>query len=220
MGETSHPEPPLAQPILLIDMDGTLLDTLRDLAQSVNFTLRSLGYPERSLDEVRSFVGNGAVALLARSMESAAPGELERAKEVFFDHYDAHLLDFTRPFAGWEHVFAGSLTLVCATNKPLRFAEKIIRGLGLADRFALVVGGDSLAVKKPDPGVAAHIAERLGARVDDFVMVGDGVPDGRLAQNCGFPFWAVRWGYAAPGELDAYASAWLASPGDIVERLG
>lgn len=209
----------MARPVLLIDMDGTLIDTLVDLAESVNFTLRALGYPARSLDEVRSFVGNGAIALLSRSMASAAPAELERAKEVFFTHYDAHLLDHSRPFAGWEKVFASGHTLVCATNKPIRFAEKIIGGLGLADRFALVVGGDSLAVKKPDAGVAEHIAGRLGARVDDFIIVGDGVPDGRLAQNCDFPFWAARWGYAPPGELDPYASLWLDSPAEILERL-
>lgn len=209
----------MARPVLLIDMDGTLIDSLRDLAQSVNFTLRALGYPERSLAEVRSFVGNGAVALLGRALASAAPAELERAKEVFFAHYDEHLLDHSRLFPGWERVLDGGHTLVCATNKPIRFAEKIIRGLGLAERFALVVGGDSLAVKKPDAGVAAHIAARLGARVDDFIIVGDGVPDGRLAQNCDFPFWAARWGYAAPGELDPFATLWLDSPAQIAERL-
>lgn len=216
MGETRRP---VKRPVLLIDMDGTLIDTLRDLAASVNFTLRALGYPERSLDQVRSFVGNGAVAMLAQSMASAAPAELARAQEAFFAHYDEHLLDHSRLFAGWEKVFASGHTLVCATNKPIRFAEKIIRGLGLADRFALVVGGDSLAVKKPDAGVAEHIAGRLGARVDDFIIIGDGVPDGRLAQNCGFPFWAARWGYAPAGELDPYATLWLDSPADVVERL-
>lgn len=205
----------MPKPILLIDLDGTLVDSEADLAASVNHALRALGYPERSVSEVRSFIGHGALNMLGQAMASASAADFERAKAIFLAHYEAHLLDTSRVFAGWEAVFETEARLVCATNKSSGFARRILDGLGLTPRFALLVGGDTLAVKKPDPAVAAHVAAALGARVDDFVMIGDGVPDGRLAQNCGFPFWAARWGYASPGELDALATRWLKTPAEV-----
>lgn len=210
---------PVPAPALLIDMDGTLLDTLRDLAGSVNYALQALGRPARSLDEVRAFVGQGAAVLLARAMAGGSAAELAEARQVFFAHYRDHCLDTTRLFPGWDAVLAAGLTLVCATNKPERFARIILDGLGLTPRFSLVVGGDTLAVKKPDPGVAAHIAAGIGLAPAGFIMIGDGLPDAELARNAGFPFWAAGWGYVRPGELEPYAAAWLARPEDILTRL-
>lgn len=210
---------PVLPPALLIDMDGTLLDTLHDLAASVNYALAALSRPARSLDEVRSFVGQGAAVLLSRALAGATAAELEKARHVFFAHYTEHCLDTTCLFPGWDAVLASELTLVCATNKPERFARAILEGLGLTPRFSLVVGGDTLAVKKPDPGVAAHIAAGIGLAPDAFIMIGDGLPDAELARNVGFPFWAAGWGYVRPGELEPYAAAWLARPEDILTRL-
>jgi phosphoglycolate phosphatase len=202
-------------PVYLIDLDGTLVDTLADLNASVNYTLAALGQPSRTIDEVRSFVGHGVTTLLARALASETPAVLDRARELFFEHYEAHLLDHSRIYAGWEGVLNTELTLVCATNKPERFARQILDGLGLSARFRLLVGGDTLPVKKPDVAVAAFVAERVGCGVEDLIMVGDGPADGELAARCRFPFWAVRWGYGANHELAPFATRWLDGPAEI-----
>jgi phosphoglycolate phosphatase len=204
---------------LLVDMDGTLVDSLTDLAASVNFTLAQLGHPARSMEEVRSFVGNGAVVLLTRSLGESSPAETQEARAIFFEHYGNHLLDHTRVFPGWERVFDSDLALVCATNKPERFAKQILEGLGLTKRFSLLVGGDTLAVKKPDPGVSAYITQVVGGSVHDLAIVGDGAPDGALARACGFPFFGARWGYASEAELTPYAPVWLDGPADLLTVL-
>jgi phosphoglycolate phosphatase len=210
---------PVPAPALLIDMDGTLLDSLPDLASAVNHALAAMGRPVRPLDEVRAFVGQGASTLVRRAMAGGTAAEIDRALEFFFAHYTEHCLDTTRPYPGWEAVLASDLTLVCATNKPERFARALLDGLGLAPRFRLLVGGDTLAVKKPDPAVAAHIAARLGVAASQFIMIGDGLADAELAHNAGFPFWAAAWGYVKPGELESLASAWLTRPEDILRQV-
>jgi phosphoglycolate phosphatase len=206
-------------PILLVDMDGTLVDTQRDLAVSINHTLCKMGHPPRDESEIRAFVGRGATTLLKLALASEQPAQIESARQIFFDHYEGHLLDHTRLFEGWQKVLDSDVRLVCATNKPQRFAARILNGLGLSSRFELLVAGDTLPVSKPDVRVARHIAEALGVAVDSFVMVGDGTPDGKLAQNCAFPFWAARWGYAAEDELAPFDPLWLAQPQDILEEL-
>lgn len=208
----------MTQHVLLVDMDGTLVDTEIDLANSVNFTLEAMGHPKRSREEVRSFVGSGALALLAKALETEDAARLEKAKQTFFAHYDEHLLAHSKPYAGWAAVLASDIPMVCATNKPERFAKKILAGLGLTDRFRLLVGGDSLAVKKPDPAVADYIARQLGVNRNHFIMVGDGVPDAQLAAQCALPFWGARWGYSAEAVLAPYAPLWLERPEDILSR--
>lgn len=209
----------LTDQILLLDMDGTLVDTERDLAVSVNHTLVAMGHPPREQAEIKSFVGNGATALLIKALASEEPHRVEAAKQIFFQHYADHLLDHSRIFPGWESVLDADISLVVATNKPERYAKAIVKGLGLESRFDLLVGGDTLAIRKPDVGVAAFIAKQLGVSAERFVMVGDGVPDGQLAKNAGIPFWAVRWGYGSIEELSVFDPLWLDSPADVLRAV-
>jgi phosphoglycolate phosphatase len=208
------------QHVLLVDMDGTLVDTLPDLAASMNHTLAAMGQPTRSADEVRSAVGSGAIAMLAKVLASGHPDpdQLEKAKQIFLAHYDQTLLTHSRPYAGWAEVLSSDIPLVCATNKSERFAKKILEGLGLTNRFLLLVGGDTLPVKKPDVGVADYIGNKLDKRKENFIIVGDGIPDGQLANNVGFPFWGARWGYSEVDVLAPYGPLWLDNPADILHH--
>ncbi len=203
--------------MLLLDLDGTLVDSLHDLAVSLNHTLHTFGLPERSLAEVRAFIGEGVTVLLGRALATEDAATLEEGRRRFFEHYREHCLDDTRVFAGWEPVLESDLPLAVLTNKPERFARRILEGLGLHKRLAMIVGGDTLPVRKPDLGVLDHMTEALGVARERCIMVGDGLPDGRIAQAAGIPFWAVRWGYGSEESLAPYATRWLADPREIIE---
>jgi phosphoglycolate phosphatase len=139
--------------LAILDLDGTLLDTLDDLAASANAALAEVGLPPRPRAEIERFVGDGARTLLARAV---APRHdlLEPALAAWWRHYRAHCLDRTRPFPG----IPGLLTragrrLAIHTNKPGSLARQILAGLGLLHPFAIVLGGDQ-APRKPDPAGA------------------------------------------------------------------
>ncbi|HEY6098309.1 MAG TPA: HAD hydrolase-like protein, partial [Anaeromyxobacter sp.] len=136
--------------VAILDLDGTLLDTLDDLAAAVNHALDAVGVPRRPPQEVRAFVGEGARRLVERAVEPHAE-LVEPALAAWWAHYEAHCLDRTRPYPGIPSLLAGAgRTLAVHTNKPGKLARKILGGLGLLGRFAAVVGGDE-APRKPDP---------------------------------------------------------------------
>ncbi|MBK9516996.1 MAG: HAD-IA family hydrolase [Anaeromyxobacter sp.] len=188
--------------LAILDLDGTLLDTLDDLAASVNAALAAVGRPARSRAEIESYVGEGARLLLERAVaphqELAAP-----ALAAWWRHYDLHCLDRTRPFPGIPELLTRSGRLLAVhTNKPGRVARRILAGLGLLDRFALVTGGDE-APRKPDPGGTLELMRRLGARPEDTVFIGDSPIDVRTARQAGVPMVAVTWGFRPRAELRA-----------------
>ena len=213
----------MPQRVLALDLDGTLLDSERDLALSVNHTLVTLGLPVRTDAEIKSFIGNGVTVLLTKALDQVTPALLSDAKEIFFAHYRDHLLDNSCLYDGWTGVLESDIPLALATNKPERFARAILAGLGLLPRFGALIGGDSLPVRKPDVGVADHLAQTLRIPCSRLIMVGDGIPDGQLAAAAGIPFWAATWGYSTRDELAPWATLYLESPKDILnawDRLG
>jgi phosphoglycolate phosphatase len=159
--------------LAVLDLDGTLLDTLDDLAASVNAALQAVGRPPRPRHEIERFVGDGARRLLERAVaphdELAGP-----ALAAWWRHYDVHCLDRTRPFAGLPELLTRSgRRLAVHTNKPGRVARRILAGTGLLERFAVVTGGDE-GPRKPDPAGTLEIMRRLGARPEDTVFIGAG----------------------------------------------
>ena len=182
--------------LAIFDLDGTLVDSLDDLTTSVNHALRLAGLPLRGRDEVRTFVGDGARPLIVRSVGN----HLDRVEEVLAiwrPYYEAHLLDQTRPYPGIVEVLSlARRPLAVQTNKPASMARRILEGLGLLPRFALVLGGGE-APPKPDPGGVRNILERLGARAEDTVLVGDTAVDFATARNGGVTFVGVTWGIVA-----------------------
>jgi phosphoglycolate phosphatase len=188
--------------VAILDLDGTLLDTLDDLAAAVNAALDAVGVPRRPVEEIRGFVGEGARRLVERAV--APHGHLaEAALAAWWARYEAHCLDATRPYPGIPALLAGAgRTLAVHTNKPGALARKILDGLGLLGHFAAVVGGDE-AARKPDPTGTLEILARLGATPADAVLVGDSKVDAATARAAGVRFVAVTWGFQTRAELAA-----------------
>lgn len=186
--------------LAIFDLDGTLVDSVDDLAASVNYALARAGLPQRQRGEVRGFIGNGARPLIERSV---AP-HLDRVEEVLADwrkHYDEHLLDHTRPYPGIVELLAGARrTLALQSNKPAPMTRRILEGLGLLSRFAVVIGGGEVAAK-PDPAGVLAILARVGAARQDAVYIGDSALDAATARNAGVTFVGVTWGLVSREEL-------------------
>ncbi len=186
--------------LVIFDLDGTLVDSLDDLAASVNHALGVVGLPPRSREEIHGFVGEGARLLLERAV---APHQhlLDPALAAWRPHYEAHCLDHTHAYPGIEALLAGARrALAVHTNKPGAMARKILAGLGLLPRFTAVIGGDE-APRKPDPTGVRELMVRAGASTAETLLVGDSRVDAATARAAGIPFVAVTWGFASRAEL-------------------
>ncbi|HSN13076.1 MAG TPA: HAD-IA family hydrolase [Anaeromyxobacteraceae bacterium] len=186
--------------LAVLDLDGTLVDSLDDLADSVNHALAAVGLPPRSRAEIRTYVGEGARLLLSRAV---APQDhlVEAALAAWRPHYEAHCLDRTRPYPGIEALLAGAgRVLAVQTNKPGALARKILAGLGLLPRLAAVLGGDEVP-RKPDPAGVIEIMARVGATPPETVFVGDSPIDVLAARAAGVSHVGVTWGLGSRADL-------------------
>ncbi|RMD79811.1 MAG: phosphoglycolate phosphatase [Gammaproteobacteria bacterium] len=195
------PRPP---ELVLLDLDGTLVDSVPDLADCVNEALRAAGLPPRAEGEVRRWVGNGVVRLLHRAltgtMEGEAPaGLFEPARERFWACYRERYACRSRPFPGVQEGLAAlhraGIPLGCVTNKPAAFTRPLLEALGLAPWLQVVVAGDETAHQKPHPEPLLEAARRAGARPGASLLVGDSVNDVEAARAAGMPVVAVSYGY-------------------------
>jgi phosphoglycolate phosphatase len=184
------------------DLDGTLLDTVPDLAEASNRMLAELGLPLRSEDEVRSFVGRGIVVLVQRCLDrGAAPDEalLARAVEVFKRHYAAVNGNETRVFAGvlagLEAWRATGVPLAVLTNKPAAFTEPLLERMGLKHYFSAIVSGDSTPFRKPHPEPLRHACTQMGRAVNTNLHIGDSRHDIDVARAAGCTVYCVPYGY-------------------------
>jgi phosphoglycolate phosphatase len=185
--------------LIAFDLDGTLVDSSRDLAEATNALLADLGATPLSLDVVTSLVGEGAAVLVRRALERAGldpdtPDALER----FLSHYDARLLDTTRPYTGMiEAVTAlrASHRLAVLTNKPQRPTMRILEGLGMDTLFSDVIGGDSVHGRKPDPAGLLDLVARAGVTPAATLLVGDSPVDLDTARRAGTRICLARYGF-------------------------
>lgn len=194
--------------LVMFDLDGTLVDTSRDIAASMNHVLRGEGMEELPVERVVQFVGYGVRRLLQRGFEAVGrtlDGYEDRLYEVFVEHYRAHMLDTTRLYPGVAETLArlGGRRLAVVTNKPERPAHEILQGLGVHGRFAAVVGGDTLERRKPDPLPVTHLLEKFGVEPARALMVGDTGVDIATAKAAGARSCVVRYGYAYCDDLSA-----------------
>ena len=210
----------MKQSALVFDLDGTLVDSLPDLAATLATTLGEIGAPGLTSETVRGMIGDGTTALVARALAaSGLPASLlsERLAR-FLALYEAALARLTRPYPGVVETLrslqaAGRRLAVC-TNKPQRATLAVLRGTGLDGFFASVVGGDVLAVKKPDPAHLIAALDGIGATSDNAIMIGDNENDVAMAKAAGVPVILVRYGYhrvplatlAADIQIDAFAA--------------
>jgi phosphoglycolate phosphatase len=186
--------------LLIFDLDGTLIDSRLDLANSVNAARAHLGLPSLQNERVYSYVGDGAPALIRRAMgDDASVQDVDAALEFFLSHYREHALEHTALYPGVreavERLSQAGKKLAVLTNKPVKISRTIINGLGLGDKFFQVYGGNSFEFKKPNPiGVEALINEAGIAR-DRTMTVGDSSVDISTARNAGIMSCGVTYGF-------------------------
>ncbi|TVU87473.1 phosphoglycolate phosphatase [Vreelandella titanicae] len=190
--------------LLAFDLDGTLIDSVPDLAVAVARTLSELALPMPGETEVRGWVGNGAPVLVERALtwaRKAAPGPVlqQRAYEAFIRHYGAASNTLTTLYPGVKQalqaLYQHGLTLVLITNKPERFIEPLLTHFELLDYFTLLIGGDSLAEKKPHPLPLLHAAQHCQIAPDECVMIGDSRHDMAAGKAAGFTTLGLPYGY-------------------------
>ncbi|HEY6127147.1 MAG TPA: HAD-IA family hydrolase [Candidatus Acidoferrum sp.] len=184
----------------VFDLDGTLIDSKRDLVESVNATLREMGRADLPAHIVASYVGSGAPVLMSRVLGGAAsPEELQNALKLFLTHYEDHKLDFTRAYPGVREALEQlrDVPMAVLTNKPVNISLRILEGLGLAEFFVAIYGGNSFATKKPDPLGANTLLSELRVTGAEAAMVGDSEVDVQTARNAGMISAIVNFGFGA-----------------------
>ena len=185
--------------LLVFDLDGTLVDSQRDLTDAVNATRAWMGLEPLPLVTVGQYVGNGAPVLVQRALPDAGKEDWSRGLKYFLEYYRDHMLDSTVLYPGvreaLDQLHAERVPLAVLTNKPIRFTLQMLEGLGLDLHFFRVYGGNSFPEKKPDPaGLNALVAES-GADRARTIMIGDSAVDVETARNAGVQACGVRWGF-------------------------
>lgn len=186
--------------LIIFDLDGTLIDSVPDLATAIDAMLAYFDKPCAGVDKVRGWVGNGSLKLVERALIWAGVGldKLDSAHDLFLKQYaNCHLgtVAYVGVNAGLQRLKDAGFTLALCTNKPSQFLPKILTEMGWTDSFACVIGGDSLSVKKPDPAPLLYICQTLGMDVHQAVMVGDSENDVRAGQGAGIATYALTYGY-------------------------
>jgi phosphoglycolate phosphatase len=186
--------------LIIFDLDGTLIDSGKDIVRSVNELLESFGRSPLPDARIRSYVGDGVRKLLERSLgggPGGKPGELDRAEALYLSIYRRRLLDTTRPYPGvvpaLEALRPGR-ALAVLTNKPVAESLLILEGLDLKRYFLRVCGGDSFARRKPDPMGVHILQEEAGAATHETLLVGDSAVDLQTSRNAGVRSCLVRYG--------------------------
>jgi len=190
--------------LVLIDLDGTLVDSVPDLAYAADAMMRDLGLPEHGEDVVRNWVGNGVERLVKRALTGELHAEpdqaiFEKGYPVFYDHYLASNGKYSRLYRGVEEGLSWlkkkDYSIGCVTNKAESFTLPLLEAKGILDYFGIVVSGDTLPQKKPDPAPLLHAAKFFNVTPEQSLMLGDSQHDVKAARSAGFDVVAVSYGY-------------------------
>ncbi|VAW94867.1 Phosphoglycolate phosphatase [hydrothermal vent metagenome] len=190
--------------MVLIDVDGTLVDSVPDLAFCVDEMMKQLGMPVHGETKVREWVGNGVERLTRRALIGQLDGEpdeslFEKAYPIFIDLYAENTSQRSELYPGvnegLDYLQSAGYKLGCVTNKAAQFTLPLLKDLGIFDRFEIVVSGDTLAKKKPDPMPLLHVAEHFGVAPENAMMLGDSVSDVKAARAAGFQIICMSYGY-------------------------
>lgn len=206
------------------DLDGTLIDTSGDLAAAVNHALGTIGRAPFPVAAIHPFVGKGARVMLARALDASGGHDaalLDTLLPVLLDYYQQNLALHSRPYPGllaaMDALSAHGVRLAICTNKAERFAVPLMQQLGLADRFAAIIGGDTVGVAKPDPAPIHAMIDRAGG--GRAIFLGDTINDIAGARNAGIPSIAVSFGFLEGPVEDLAADAVLHHFDDLVAML-
>ncbi len=207
-------------PLAIFDLDGTLVDSAPDLRAALNRLMASERLAPFALPDVTAMIGDGARALLAKAFASRGSALNEALIPAFLADLEANSAVLTRPYPGMvaalETLAARGWQLAICTNKPIAATTALLGELDLARYFQLVLGGDSLAVKKPDPGHVEGVLKRLAVAAENSVMIGDHQNDILAARGAGVRSVFAAWGYGNGAGADLTA----AEPANIPKLIG
>ena len=190
--------------LIMIDVDGTLVDSVPDLAYCVDEMMVELGMEKRGEDKVRHWVGNGVSKLVERAITGELEGQLDKelfnkAYPIFLNYYAENTAKRTCLYEGvregLDYLSLQGYHLGCVTNKATQFTHPLLKELGIIDYFKIVISGDTLTKKKPDPMPLLYGAEYFGVRPEECLMIGDSVSDVKASRSAGFDIICVSYGY-------------------------
>ena len=199
--------------MVLVDVDGTLVDSVPDLAFCVDETMDRLGLPRRGDTSVRDWVGNGVPRLVKRALLNQMDGEpdealFDQAMQIFMNLYKANTSKRSCLYPGVQeglsYLVSTGYRLGSVTNKPARFTVPLLKDLGIYDYFQIVVSGDLLPKKKPDPMPLLYAAERLGVMPTESMLLGDSVNDVKAARAANFQVICMTYGYNHGEDIRMY----------------
>lgn len=198
---------PYPYPLVVFDLDGTLVDSAGDIAEALNRTLQDWQLPRVAETTVLGWIGDGVRRLVEQAFTAAGSDiDLDKVMPGFMVHYSECLLRSPRLYDGVAEALLELRThgvpLAICTNKPVAMVAPLLAHLGIADAFSQVLGGDSLPQRKPDGEPLRHVARAFGLRAGECLMVGDSLTDYRAAQDAGMPVALVRYGYPRGLDLD------------------
>jgi phosphoglycolate phosphatase len=215
--------------LVLIDLDGTLVDTAPDLAYAIDNMMSQLELPQRGEEKVRQWIGNGIEVLVKRALLDGDKGEIDQesfnsALHLFKVSYDQvngkHSKLFKGVQEGLDWLKSHNFQLGCITNKAEQFTLPLLKALEIEDYFGLVISGDTLPKKKPDPLPLLHAAEFFKITPDEALMLGDSISDVEAARAAGFKIICVNYGYNHGLDIsDANPDAVISSLVDISDLL-
>ncbi len=194
---------------VVFDLDGTVLDTIGDIASAVNYALSAYGFGRRTADEVKRFIGNGSLMLIRRALsdesgEKYSDGFVKEVRARFREEYQLHMLDATCVYDGIiglvDELNGLGIASAVVTNKDDRSAVPMIKHY-FGDRFAIVRGVRADNERKPNPALTLSVLSELGVTPDNALFVGDGTADCEVSKNCGIEYIPIGYGYTDPERL-------------------
>ena len=209
---------------ILFDLDGTILNTIEDISDSVNFALEKNGFPKRTLAEVRSFVGNGFNNLIHRALPSGTDGEpFEKCLALFKEHYKKNKTNKTSPYDGVPEMMRGLMEngykIAVVSNKQ-DDAVRALSELFFSDCVSFALGSSDDAAKKPAPDMVYKALSVLGSSVSEAVFIGDSEVDAETAKNANMPIIGVSWGFRGENILASAGIRHIArKPSDIPDII-
>jgi phosphoglycolate phosphatase len=208
---------------LIFDLDGTLIDSQRDLIRSVNAMLEEMGREQLHEDTISGYIGHGAPQLIGQALgNDATDAERDRALKFFLGYYEDHKMDSTCAYPGVPEALEelAAFPMAILTNKPVRISRRILEALGLAKYFRAVYGGNSFATKKPDPLGAHTILREFATAPAKAILIGDSEVDVQTARNTGTLAAAVNYGFGTHDRTAHPADIYLDRLADLIPMLG
>ncbi len=211
--------------LVIFDLDGTLLNTIADLANSTNHALKCCGFPVHRTEEYNFFVGNGINKLFERALPQAerSPENILRVRQEFLLHYDVHNTDYSTPYPGivplLEELQQKGYWLAVASNKYQAATQKLVSRYFPQIRFSAVFGQREGVPVKPDPAIVQDILAQTGASTDEVLYVGDSGVDMQTAHHAGVTAAGVTWGFRPRTELEALRPAYIVDRAEEIPPL-